>query len=83
MPIEAYQFKNPPAIKISHAQTFENHEARIWAGVSLDEWHRLPGAPRWVTPETGSWSKCEVVMLYRMHHRIAAVAEDAQTKKRR
>lgn len=61
---------------------FEEHEARIYAGLSYEQYQALPGAPRWVDPEKGGLSKCEVVMLYRMHHRILSVSEDAQTKKR-
>lgn len=83
LPIENYAFKNPPSVNISYAQLFDEHQARIWAGLSLEEYHALPGAPRWVDPETGGMSKAEVLMLYRMHHRIHSVSQDAQTKRRR
>ncbi len=77
-----WTFKKPPAVKISYSLSMEEQLARVWAGMSDAEYQALPGAPRWVDHETGTRSKCEVVMLYRMNSRIAAVSEDASQKRR-
>lgn len=70
-------------MKISYNLAFEEQLARIWAGLSEAEYAALPGAPRWVDPETGGRSKAEVLVLYRMNNRIGAVSQDAAAARKR
>lgn len=59
---------------------FEEHEARIFAGLGVTEYETLPGDPVWCD-DTYPMSKAEVIALYRLHNLIDAVRNDAAVKK--
>lgn len=79
MDIKRYPLPNSP-LTIDYTLDFEEQQARVFAGLGLEEYMRLPGAPRWRGNEH-MLSKSEVLVLYRMNRRIDAVIEDVRIKK--
>lgn len=59
---------------------FEEEQARLHAGVSIQEWDALPGTQAWINPETGGRCKSDLIMLYRMSNWIPAAAQDASAR---
>jgi hypothetical protein len=78
-PISQYRYRHKQAIAITYTLAFEEQQARIYAGLSLEQYAALPGSPRWIDPDAPTLSKAEVLLLYRMAHSIDAVAQDAAT----
>lgn len=76
-----YPLKKAPA-SITYSIDFEEHEARIHAGLSLKEYNDLPGDPGWCTDEQPV-SKAEILVAFRVHNQIAAVQADIDSKKKR
>jgi hypothetical protein len=78
-PIDEYRFQPGPAT-VTYTLEFEKAEARIAAGLSLESWEALPGTPEWIDPEHPQWSKCHILMWWRMHQRIPSVHQDIQNR---
>ena len=70
------------SVAIRYSIEFEEQEARIFAGMSLQEFNRMPGTPEWCD-DMNPLSKADVVVLYRMHGLIGAVQEHAAATKGR
>lgn len=79
--IMRYPLKKAPAT-ITYSIDFEEHEARIHAGLSLKEYNDLPGDPAWCT-EQFPVSKAEILVSFRLHYQILAVQDDIAAKKKR
>lgn len=69
--------KSPAAIEFT--LDFEEHLARKHAGISVLEYEKLPGDPRWCT-EDAPVSKAELLVAYRIHNQITAISEHIATK---
>lgn len=80
LPIDDYVFR-PAAASIHFTLAYEQEQARIYAGLSSEEYNDLPGVPMWINPERPTLSKSHVLVLYRMSNRISAAAQDAQARK--
>ena len=79
--IMKYPLAKSPAV-INYSLEFEEHAARVHAGLSLKEYEELPGTMDW-RDEEHPISKCEILVLYRLHHQIAAVQHQIANKPRR
>lgn len=55
--------RRPPVI--SYTLAFEERQAAAAAGLTWDEYQRLPGSPQWATIYESPDCKCSVVMWYR------------------
>lgn len=78
-PIGDYSFR-PAALTITYTLAYEEEQARIFAGMPPSEYDALPGTPMWINPDTGSRSKCHILVLYRMSNSIPAAANDANAR---
>ena len=78
-PIRGYVYQKAP-VTVTYSLQFEQSEARAEAGLSIEEYAALPGNPCWVDPENPTVTKAEIIMWYRMHRAIPAVANDAQAR---
>lgn len=69
-----------PAISIEIPLELEEQQARIFAGLGMQEYAELPGDP---AHNDGRYamSKAEVVVLHRVSRDIAAVVENSRVKK--
>jgi hypothetical protein len=76
-----YPLPRAPAL-IEMSLDFEEHEARIFAGLNIKEYDELPGTMQWCD-EVHPVSKCEVLVLFRLHNQMAAVRDHLTVKKRR
>lgn len=77
-PASKYPLKRA-AISIQFSISYEQHAARQAAGLSLAEYHALPGTPLWKN-DGDAWSKAEVIAWYRMSQLIPAIQQDAQMR---
>lgn len=77
-PVDDYVFLPSPAT-ISYDLKFEEQEARVAAGLGMDEYNRLPGTPMWA--HGNDLSKCHIIVWYRYSRRIQAIPQDIQTRK--
>lgn len=59
---------------------FEQHKARVEAGLTVSEYDNLPGTPQWARREGVSTSKCHVLMWYRQDRYLQLVSEDMQAR---
>lgn len=59
---------------------FEQHQARVAAGLTVTEYDSLPGTPQWARRESISTSKCHVLMWYRQERHLQLVADDMQAR---
>lgn len=64
---------DPEKVAITTSVMFEEHEARITFGMSLEEYEKLPGTPEWIIEGGPQYSKCHVIAWYRLHNRIGLV----------
>lgn len=78
--IREYLLEKAP-VNVTYSMAFEEQEARVLMGLTLAEYHALPGVPEWVDPDNPTLSKADVVAFYRLHSRIGVVQEDAAAKK--
>jgi len=65
-------------IAITYNDNYELEQARIYAGLSMNEFDALPGSPDWIVD--GERSKTHILVLYRMHNAIQASVSDAQVR---
>lgn len=70
----------PAPIQVTYGQAYENEQARLYAGLSIAEWDKMPGTQQWIDPEVGGRSKAEMLILYRMSLQIPAAMNDAQAR---
>lgn len=77
-PIQNYPLPKA-SMTIYYSIEFEEHLARIFAGLGPNEYEALPGTPDWCD-ELHPLSKCEVIALYRNHRLMIAVREHAAAK---
>lgn len=78
-PIDSYIFLPSPAT-IHYSMAFEEQETRAAAGLTFDEYMRLPGIPLWIDPDNPVWSKSHYIIWFRMSRRIPAAQSDAQAR---
>lgn len=78
-PIDQYTYL-PGPVTVQYKLAFEEQEARVSEGLTISEYEALPGTPRWVLPDGPEWTKCHVLMRYRMSRAIPAVGQDAQAR---
>lgn len=78
-PITDYNFR-PSVTTITYTLAYEEQQARIYAGMSINEYEALPGTPMWIKPNIGGYSKSHIVVLYRLSNTIPAVAQDASAR---
>lgn len=76
--IEHFHVRQGP-VAIAYNTSFELHEARKAAGVTLAEFNRMPGIPAWVG-ERDTMSKAHLLVWYRYHKRIEAVQAEANIR---
>lgn len=74
-----YPLERPP-IQVTYSLAYEEYQAWVSMGLTLDEYNALPGTPDWVTVEQ-PLSKCDVIAWYRLSGRINAVMSEAAAKK--
>ena len=77
--LDTYRFERPP-IDITYSLAFQEQEARIAAGISGEDWLKMPGTPQWCTLETG-YSKSHILIWHRMSLKIPAAQQDAAMQK--
>lgn len=77
-PIREYQLPKTN-VTVSYSIELEEQEARMFAGIGIAEYETMPGTPDWCD-ENYPLSKSDVIVMYRMHHLIAAVQEHARSK---
>jgi hypothetical protein len=77
-PIDDYAIRAPAAM-ITTTLEFEEEQARIAAGLTMEAYGALPGIPVWCG--AGERSKAHILIWYRMSQRIPAAANDAQARK--
>lgn len=77
-PIDEYHFLPAPGT-ITYSLGFEMQQARVSAGLSLEEWNTLPGDPIWTT-DNQPVCKAELLIWFRMAQRIPAVSNDLQAR---
>ena len=68
-PIDEYRVQ-PGPISIGYSLAFEERQARIEEGMTPEAYDALPGTPQWIIPGGPEWTKCHVIMGYRMAQRI-------------
>jgi hypothetical protein len=76
-PADEYSFR-PAAAQITYSITYELECARVYAGIPLLEWERMPGTRAWLVEE--SRCKCDILILFRMSQFIPAAVSDAQAR---
>jgi hypothetical protein len=70
----------PPApVKIEFALALEEHQARIFSGLTAREYMDLPGVTRYCD-EANPVSKSDVLAVYRLNKLIAAIEADVNAK---
>lgn len=74
-----YPLERPP-INVTYTLAFEEYQAWVAMGLTLDEYNALPGTPDWADADH-PLSKCDVIAWYRLSGRIRVVMEDAAAKK--
>lgn len=77
-PIKEYPLR-PGPVSIRYSVLYEQHDARQTAGLSLEEYNRLPGTPLWMGTDD-PWSKSHVIAWARYNQLIPAVQGDAQNR---
>lgn len=78
-PIDDYHVQ-PGPVSIGYSLAFEERQARVEEGLTAEEYDALPGTPQWIIPGGPEWTKCHVIMGYRMAQRIPVVGQDAQNR---
>lgn len=78
-PIEDYHYR-PQITTITYSLDYELEQARLFAGLTASEFDKMPGSPEWCNEQSGWRSKAHILVLYRMHNNIPAVAQDAANK---
>lgn len=58
---------------------YECEQARVYAGISIQEWDAMPGNRLWLVDGLGR-CKSDIVMLFRMSNFIPAAASDLQIR---
>lgn len=81
LPINQWQPKEKPKREITYSLEMEERLAAKWANLSWDEYACLPGASRWIDPESDGDSKAAVLVAYRMAMRIEAVQNYIEPRK--
>lgn len=77
--IRSYPFPKSP-IQITMEMEFEEQEARIFAGLTLQEYDQLPGGSRWCDAKH-PMSKSQIVAMYQLHKLINLVRDHVSSKK--
>lgn len=65
---------------VTYGPAYENEQARLFAGLSIEEWDHMPGTQLWIDPVRGGRCKSEILILYRMSLQIPAAMNDAQAR---
>lgn len=61
---------------VQYSSTYEQEQARVYAGMSAAEYDALPGSPDWAVD--GQRTKAHILVLFRMSNAIPAAISDAQ-----
>lgn len=77
--IKQYVIPKQPVV-IEFGLDLEEHQARIFSGLSPLEYNELPGDPHWCN-ELAPVSKSHVLAVYRLTRLIAAVQDDVNAKR--
>lgn len=59
---------------------FEQHQARVAAGLTVTEYDHLPGTPMWARRRGMSTSKCHILMWHRQQQQLELVGQDIQAR---
>lgn len=76
--IHQYVLPHDPVV-IDFDLALEEHQARIFMGLSIAEYNDMPGVPGYCD-ENQPVSKCHVLAMYRLTRLIGAVRDDVNAK---